>query len=67
MDNKNGSENHFGLINLKGEAKFPLWDLVDKGTFNGLNRDGKTITKTFNGDKKALLKTVFPPNTEYPR
>jgi hypothetical protein len=52
---------------LKGEAKFPLWDLVDKGTFNGLKRDGKTITKTFNGDKKALLKTVFPPNTEYPR
>ena len=65
--NINGSENHLGLINLKGEAKFALWDLVDKGTFEGLKRDGKTITKTFNGDKKELLKTVYTPNTDYPR
>lgn len=62
-----GSENHFGLITLKGEAKYPIWDLVDQGTFKGLKRDGKTITKTFNGDKEALLKTVLVPNTEYPR
>ena len=65
--NPNGSENHFGLINLKGEAKYPIWDLVDKGVFKGLKRDGKTITKTFNGDKKALMKTVLVPNTDYPR
>ncbi|WP_397446872.1 glycosyl hydrolase family 17 protein [Polaribacter sp. R77954] len=62
-----GSENHFGLINLKGEAKYPIWDLVDNGTFKGLTRGGKTITKTFNGDKEALLKTVLVPNTDYPR
>jgi exo-beta-1,3-glucanase (GH17 family) len=30
-----GSENHFGLINLKGEAKFSLWDMVDAGVFDG--------------------------------
>ena len=59
--NPMGSENHFGLINLKGEAKYPLWDLVDKGIFNGLTRDGKPITKTFNGNKEALMKTVLAP------
>lgn len=62
-----GSENHFGLINLKGEAKYPIWDLVDNGTFKGLTRNGKAITKTFGGDKKELMKTVLVPNTEYPR
>ena len=65
--NPQGSENHFGLITLKGEAKYPIWGLVDAGTFKGLKRDGKTITKTFNGDKEALMKTVLVPNTEYPR
>ena len=56
-----GSENHFGLINLNGEAKFALWEYVDNGTFDGLTRDGKPITKTFNGDKEALLKMVLVP------
>lgn len=66
-ENSEGSENHFGLINLKGEAKYPLWDEVDKGVFNGLTRNGKTITKTYNGDKDALLKDVLVPNTDYKR
>ena len=65
--NPDGSENHFGLFTLKGEAKYPIWDLVDKGVFKDLKRGGKTITKTFNGDKEALMKTVLVPNTEYPR
>ena len=60
-----GSENHFGLINLDGQAKFALWDLVDKGVFKGLTRDGKPITKTFNGDKEALMQTVLVPNVNY--
>ena len=62
-----GSENHFGLITLQGEAKYPIWNLVDNGTFKGLKRDGKTITKTFKGDKEALMKTVLVPNIDYPR
>lgn len=57
--NQNGSENHFGLINLKGEAKYALWDLVDSGVFEGLTRDGQTITKTYNGDIEALMETVW--------
>ena len=56
-----GSENHFGLINLKGEAKYVLWDKVDAGVFDGLTRGGKTISKTYNGDKSALMKAVLAP------
>ncbi|MBI9039920.1 MAG: glycosyl hydrolase family 17 [Lutibacter sp.] len=56
-----GSENHFGLINLKGQAKYAIWDLVDVGLFNGLTRDGMSIEKTYNGDKDALLKEVLAP------
>ncbi len=56
-----GSENHFGLINLQGEAKYALWDLVDQGVFKGLTRNGKPITKTFRGDIEALMKTVTVP------
>ena len=56
-----GSENHFGLINLQGQAKYALWELVDKGTFRGLTRDGKPITKTYNGNEKSLWLDVKTP------
>jgi exo-beta-1,3-glucanase (GH17 family) len=56
-----GSENHFGLINLQAQAKFALWDLVDAGIFDGLTRDGKPITKTYNGDKAAMMQNVKAP------
>lgn len=59
--NPAGSENHFGLINLKGQAKYALWDLVEDGIFEGLMRDGQPITKTFNGNKDSLMKTVKVP------
>ena len=59
--NPMGSENHFGLINLKGQAKYAIWDLVDKGTFNGLTRDGQTLTKTYNGELNNLKKEVLTP------
>jgi len=58
-----GSENHFGLINLEGQAKYAIWDLVDKGIFKGLTRDGKPITKTYKGKKEDLLKDVHVPPT----
>lgn len=58
-----GSENHFGLINLQAQAKYALWDLVDEGIFEGLTRDGMPITKTFNGSKEAMMKTVKVPPT----
>ncbi|MEQ9310167.1 MAG: glycosyl hydrolase family 17 [Balneolaceae bacterium] len=59
-----GSENHFGLINLKGEAKYALWNMVDEGIFDGLTRNGKTITKTYNGNEEEVLKTVLPPSSK---
>ena len=59
--NPNGSENHFGLFTLKGEAKYALWKLVDAGVFKGLGRDSVPIAKTFNGDINALMKNVLPP------
>jgi len=59
--NPMGSENHFGLINLNAEAKFGIWDLVDKGVFEGLSRDGKPIVKSFGGDKLKLMQNVHVP------
>lgn len=59
-----GSENHFGLINLKSQAKYPLWEMVDNGTFDGLTRDGMPITKTFDGNREEMMKTVLVPPTE---
>ncbi|WP_298778949.1 glycosyl hydrolase family 17 protein [uncultured Polaribacter sp.] len=65
--NPDGSENHFGLFTLNGKAKYPIWNLVDKGIFKDLKRNGNPIIKTFNGDKEELMKTVLNPNTEYLR
>jgi exo-beta-1,3-glucanase (GH17 family) len=59
--NPSGSENHFGLINLNSEAKYALWDVVDKGIFKGLERNGKPITKTYQGDEKLLWLDVKTP------
>lgn len=60
-ENPNGSENHFGLFTLKGEAKYPVWDLVDNGILNNLTRNGNEIVKTYNGDKNKLLEEVLAP------
>ena len=59
--NPGGSENHFGLFTIDGKAKYALWDLVDKGVFDGLARNKKTITKTYNGNKDSLLLEVHVP------
>ncbi|MGB3607950.1 glycosyl hydrolase family 17 protein [Psychroserpens sp.] len=60
-EHPNGSENHFGLFTIDGKAKYPIWDLVDQGVFEGLTRNGNPITKTYNGDKEALMKQVLVP------
>lgn len=56
-----GSENHFGLIDLQGRAKYVLWDQVDQGLFKDLTRDGKPITKSYDGDLNLLMKEVHAP------
>ncbi|MEO0338136.1 MAG: glycosyl hydrolase family 17 protein [Bacteroidota bacterium] len=59
--NPGGSENHFGLFTIDGKAKYVIWDLVDQGIFEGLGRSGNPITKTYDGDEKALLQAVKVP------
>lgn len=59
--NDNGSENHFGLFTVEGKAKYPIWDLVDKGIYKGLTRNGNEVTKTYNGDFDALISNILAP------
>ncbi len=60
-NNPGGSENHFGLINLQGQAKRALWEMVDNGVFEGLTRDGQPIVKSYGGDEAKLMESVIPP------
>lgn len=63
VGNPLGSENHFGLINLQSQAKYAIWDMVDAGVFEGLTRDGRSIQKTYDGNKEALMKDIrIPPD-----
>ncbi|NOS94472.1 MAG: glycosyl hydrolase family 17 [Cyclobacteriaceae bacterium] len=59
--NPNGSENHFGLFKLNGEAKYALWKQVDQGVFKNLTRGGNPIVKTYSGDEKKLLEELMSP------
>ena len=59
--NPGGSENHFGLFDINGQAKYALWNLVDQGVFEGLTRDGNPINKTYDGNKEALFNEVLLP------
>ena len=60
-NNSKGSENHFGLFTVDGKAKYALWDLVDKGVFDGLTRTENPIVKTFKGSTENLFVSVIPP------
>lgn len=53
-----GSENHFGLFTVDGKAKYVLWDKIDS-SFNGLGRNGKAITKTFEGSDSLLKASIL--------
>jgi exo-beta-1,3-glucanase (GH17 family) len=60
--NPKGSENYFGLFTVDGQAKYPVWLLVDQGVFEGLSRDGNPINKTHEGDVNKLLNlSPLPP------
>jgi exo-beta-1,3-glucanase (GH17 family) len=60
--NPKGSENHFGLFTINGEAKFALWDQFDGDAFKGLTRNGHPIKKSYEGNKQELLDHVkLPP------
>lgn len=59
--NPEGSENHFGLFTINGKAKYALWDLVEKGVFKDLGRNGNPIEKTYSGNKNKLMEGVLIP------
>ena len=63
-ENPGDSEKHFGLFTVEGEAKYVLWDMVDRGVFDGLTRGGNLISKTFSGNKEELMKKVMVPPTK---
>lgn len=63
-DDTEHSEKHFGLIDIDGQAKYLLWDMVDEGVFDGLTRDGFQITKTYQGSEEALMEDVGVPEYE---
>lgn len=58
------SEKHFGLFTVEGKAKYALWNMVDRGVFNGLTRNGNPIIKTYNGDKNTLINDALVPLTK---
>ena len=59
--NPGGSENHFGLFTVDGQAKYAIWDLVDADTFEGLTRDGNPIRKTHGGDAQVVMANASVP------
>ena len=63
-ENAGGSENHFGLFKINGQAKYALWNLVDQGAFEGLRRNGNLISKTYEGDLDSLLAEVKLPSVK---
>jgi exo-beta-1,3-glucanase (GH17 family) len=62
MHNPGDSEKHFGLIDIEGNAKYVVWDKVDKLNSLSLTRGSVTsFTKSFDGNIKQLMKTVSAP------
>lgn len=60
-DGTAGSEGHFGLFTVDGQAKLALWDRVDAGVFKGLSRGGNAVTKTHGGDTALVLERLKAP------
>lgn len=60
--NPMGSENHFGLFTVDGQAKLVLWDEVDAGVFRGLTRGGNPIMKSHGGEMEEIMQGVLPPD-----
>ncbi len=59
--NPGGSENHFGLFTVDGQAKYALWEALEQGKFEGLSRDGHKISKSQRGAIQPLKAGSLPP------
>jgi len=60
--NINGSENHFGLIEVDGKVKFPLWAEFEESNLSKYTR-GEQLVKTFEGDSAKAISSLLniPP------
>ncbi len=56
-----GSEGHFGLFTVDGQAKYAIWDQVDAGAFEGLRRGGHPVAKTHDGDATIVMEQLKAP------
>ena len=63
--NPTDSENHFGLFKADGEAKYALWPLVAQDAFDGLTRDGHTITNSYAGQREMLDRHVLATQLDH--
>jgi hypothetical protein len=52
------------LFTVDGKAKYALWDMVNRGVFNSLQRDGNTVVKTYQGKKENVLGELAWPVNE---
>ena len=60
-----GSENHFGLFTVEGEAKYALWRTIDTMELKLSSRNGNSVEKTYNGEINKLMSSVYlPPKLE---
>lgn len=59
-----GSESHFGLFTVDGQAKYVLWDEVMNGTFQDLKRGGNPIKRTYSGDYSRLFRDLIIPSAK---
>jgi len=56
-----GSENHFGVFNVKGEAKPVIYDKLEEGVFEGLGRNGNPVRRSTAAGFEELLDSALTP------
>lgn len=54
-NNQQGSENHFGLFTVDGQAKFAIWEECDAAGLSQLKRGKQAIRKTYDGKTDRVL------------
>ncbi|OEE81610.1 hypothetical protein A1OQ_20760, partial [Enterovibrio norvegicus FF-162] len=57
--NPSHSEQHFGLVDINGNAKYAIWDQVDAGAFDGITRGGNPIVKSNGGNAQTVIDGIL--------
>lgn len=61
QENAMGSENHFGLFDVQGNAKLPLHAMIDANTFKGLGRNGNETGVSTTRETALAEQSMMPP------